>query len=324
MVDVAFAVRADLERLLDVSNLTLSGSLRYDSTGYLSAQYVGDVQGVSNIDAPEAWRLYELWLEWRAGQAALGAGLYDLNSDFDVSQTALIFLNGSHGIGPDIALSGRNGPSIFPVTGLALRFSYDLTTDWTTKLAVLDGVPGDRNHPSRFVHAHLSSDEGALLVGELAHAFLRGSARLGLWRYTQPQEHLDSAGAAVSQGVYVGMDTVLTEDLRGFARYGPSSEAVNPVSRYAAVGIVFSTPIGTQHSIDLGIAVNRAWLSDGFRATLSEPARGHETNVELTARIALTPSLALQPDVQWIIDPARARDRDALVIGLRIAGTLAF
>jgi porin len=55
-------------------------------------------------------------------------GLYDLNSEFDVIEAAALFLNPSHGIGPDFAQSGRNGPSIFPVTSLAIRGEYRLAT----------------------------------------------------------------------------------------------------------------------------------------------------------------------------------------------------
>lgn len=147
MVDLAFVAQVDLARLVNAPGLSFSGTVRYDSPGYMSAGYVGDAQGVSNIDAPEAWRLYEFWLNWQVGAAAFGAGLYDLNSEFDVLETASLFLNGSHGIGPEIGLSGRSGPSIFPVTGLALRFSYDWSGT-TLRLAALDGQPGNLDRAS--------------------------------------------------------------------------------------------------------------------------------------------------------------------------------
>ncbi|MFO1400304.1 MAG: hypothetical protein U1F30_03680 [Steroidobacteraceae bacterium] len=85
----------------------------------------GDTQGASNIEGIGSWRLYQLWLDWIPG-GALGwrAGLYDLNAEFDSVETAGLFVNSSHGVNPTLGLSGTNGPSIFPVTALALRVQH--------------------------------------------------------------------------------------------------------------------------------------------------------------------------------------------------------
>lgn len=48
-------------------------------------------------------------------------GLYDLNSEFDALDDAGLFINSAFGVGTDIGLTGVNGPSIFPVTSLAVR-----------------------------------------------------------------------------------------------------------------------------------------------------------------------------------------------------------
>jgi porin len=74
---------------------------------------VGDAQVTSNIEA---------WLQQTLGtRASVLVGLYDLNAEFDVNRTGSLFLNSAHGIGTPFGLSGRNGPSIFPVTSLAVR-----------------------------------------------------------------------------------------------------------------------------------------------------------------------------------------------------------
>jgi len=80
------------------------------------SKLVGDAQGVSNIEAPDAVRLYEAWYEQLLLDARLSvlAGLYSLDSEFNVVRAAALFLNSSHGTGAPLALSGRNGPSIFP------------------------------------------------------------------------------------------------------------------------------------------------------------------------------------------------------------------
>src|SRR5262249_46168293 len=57
----------------------------YNNGHSVSADLVGDAQAISNIEAVETVRLYELWGEWSFGADAshsLRFGLYDLNSEF--------------------------------------------------------------------------------------------------------------------------------------------------------------------------------------------------------------------------------------------------
>ena len=106
------------------------------------SEHAGDLQTASNIDAPNAWKLYEAWLEqrWFGEKLSLRAGLYDLNSEFDALQTAGLFLNSSHGIGPEISQTGRNGPSIFPTTSLGVRAKTQVAGACYAQMVVLDGV----------------------------------------------------------------------------------------------------------------------------------------------------------------------------------------
>ena len=67
----------------------------YNNRSAFSADRVGDLQVVSNIDADEAWRLFQLWYELAEANWSIRAGLYDLNSEFDVNETGSIFLNSS-------------------------------------------------------------------------------------------------------------------------------------------------------------------------------------------------------------------------------------
>ena len=89
------------------------------------SEHSGDLQGISNIDAPNALKLYEAWYQQKffGDRMSLLFGLYDLNSEFDSIDTASLFINSSHGIGPDFSQSGQNGPSILPdhIAGIALQ-----------------------------------------------------------------------------------------------------------------------------------------------------------------------------------------------------------
>ena len=79
------------------------------------SENAGDTQTLDNIDAPEEWRLYEAWIQQELldGRMSLLAGLYDVAGEFDVVESASLFLNSSFGTGKDLSQSGRNGPSIF-------------------------------------------------------------------------------------------------------------------------------------------------------------------------------------------------------------------
>src|SRR5690349_14154835 len=71
--------------------------------GGTPSQLVGDVQGVSNMEAPGTVRLEEAWLQQNlfANRLSLLAGRYDLNTEFYRLQSAALFINSSFGIGPE-------------------------------------------------------------------------------------------------------------------------------------------------------------------------------------------------------------------------------
>ncbi len=172
--DAAYLDNLDLKLHLDGDGLVgWPGAMLFayvlSNRGENPSRFVGDAQGVSNIAAPSAWRLYELWLQQNLldGRMSVLAGLYDLNTEFDVLQSAGLFINSSFGIGPDYSQSGRNGPSIFPVTSLGLRVKVRPARSYYFEAAVLDGVPGDPDDPEATA-IELSSDDGALIAAEFA------------------------------------------------------------------------------------------------------------------------------------------------------------
>ena len=252
---------------------------------------------VSNIDAgTRAARLYEAWIEQRlAGdRLSLKAGLYDLNSEFDTTESGGLFLNSSHGIGPDFSQTGENGPSIFPVTSLAFRAEYSLSENLLLRTAVLDGVPGDPDRPRRTA-VKLSSDDGALLVAELNYLDERAKVAVGSWRYTARFE-----------------DTLAT------------AQAGEPVERKGNQGFyMLAERKLTREHLDgtQGLALSRIRLGSRYRraAALAGEALGKgETNIELTYRTSLRPWLTLQPNLQYVISPGAVPGRrDALVLGIR-------
>jgi len=315
----------------------LSGLLYglHNSSNDFNEKYVGDAQIASNIDGASGWRLYEAWLDWAPGESgAFSArfGLYDVNTEFDVTETAGLFLNGAHGMGTDFGQTGENGPSIFPITSLALRLKITGANGAYGQLVVADGVPGDPDDPSR-QKIDLSSDDGALLIAEggVSVGAWRKLA-IGLWRYTANFDELtgtEPSGAPATsngnQGWYAIADRTLWtgegRTLAGFLRIGQAEDTFNTFDGYLGAGVSLTGFWPARSADALGLGVANAFTGDDYQdaqtlAGLS--ADSEETTIELTYRTPITDWLTLQPDVQYIINPGVDPGRDnALVILLR-------
>ncbi len=304
----------------------------YNNGTEFSADIAGDLQTVSNIDAPEALRLYEFWLGFDVhSDVNLRLGLYDLNSEFDAIDTAALFINSSHGIGPDFSQSGENGPSIFPVTSLAARLRWDIDRQWSVQLGLFDAVPGDPDDVSKTT---VRLDDGALGVVELA--WQPGASRrvaAGHWRYSRESDpRLPAGRPEQNAGFYLLGEAALytegdsAEGLRGFLRYGVAEDAVNVFDSYLGAGLVYRGLLPGRPADRAGIAVARAIAGSPYRrsAALTGPVPERaETVFELTYRFGVAPWLTLQPDIQYTLDPGLDPALDnALSIGLRFEAAI--
>ena len=131
---------------------------------------VGDIQGVSNIEAPDTWKLFEAWYQHNLFKRfSLLAGLYDITSEFDVIVSAsTLFLNSSFGTGAELGAGGRNNLSTFPATSLGIRGQAILTDSLMVRAVVADGIPGNPNN-ARGTHVRLRKDDGLFGSMELAY-----------------------------------------------------------------------------------------------------------------------------------------------------------
>ncbi|GFE85093.1 porin [Steroidobacter agaridevorans] len=320
----------DAERAWGWTGTTFAVSGLHNNRPTLSDRIVGDIQTVSNIDTDGATRLYEAWVERAFEAGAIKLGLIDLNSELDVNETGALFINSSHGIGPDFSQVGENGPSIFPITGLGGVMRWDYSERVQVRLGAFEGTVGDPTHPRRTT-LDLQSGEGTLLVGEVTLRPIDANRTLlGVWRHTG--RSTDFANEEVlrrteSLGVYALTEGTLMErgegSLSGFLRVGFADSDVHQISRYLGAGLVWSAPMlaSADYEEQLGLAVASVTNGDAFRraqADLGLAYERHETAIELTYRVQALSWLALQPDLQYIINPGTdpALD-DAWVVGLR-------
>jgi porin len=197
----------DSDRALGVKGLSAQSLVLWNNGGSISDK-VGDSFFLSNIETVEALRVLEAWAQYAPAdpERSLRFGLYDLNTEFDTTDTAALFLNSTFGIGVDVARSGVAGPSIFPLTALGVHGQWRFDEGWRAQAVLLDGVPGDPDRPARTA-IRLSSDDGVLGVMELERDEGGRVWVVGHWRYSaefdelaatlpdgSPQRSRDNAG----------------------------------------------------------------------------------------------------------------------------------
>lgn len=301
--------------------------LQLTNEAAFSEDFVGDAQGVSNIDAPGGVRLANAWIAKEFdGLGGLKAGLIDLNSEFDVQRTAALFLNSSQGIGPDFAQTGLNGPSIFPSTGLGVVGWWLPGGHWEVKTGIFEGIPGNADRPGRTV-IDFSADEGVLLTLE---AHYRPTPDLvlgaGVWSYTAAFDTIEAADPVRDNaGFYASADGTLykagfNETLNGWIRAGFANDDINPIAFYLGGGLVYTGAFGREGD-QVGVAFARAQFGAQARraAQLAGGTLSAETTLEATYSYVVSETATVQPDLQYVIAPGGDPSLpDALVAGVRL------
>jgi porin len=309
--------------------------------GHPSGNFVGDAQGVSNIEAPAKWKLEEGWIQQNlfGNHFSVLFGRYDLNSEFYRLQSASLFLNSSFGIGPEFSQSGLAGPSIFPNTSVGGRFAIKPIEEIVLRTAVLDGVPVERPDGSQQVFA---KGDGVLVVAEAAYLHrplgseqprtrefrigrnccgtYTGKLALGGWYYSATFDDLtrvrpdgQQARHHGSRGFYALADWAVYQDAKDtdrqvslFGQLGIGDRRVNRFAYYTGGGLAFSDFIPQRKQDEFGIAVAaahngtpfiEAQRDQGVRETRSE------VTLELTYLAQFGAHVAVQPDLQFVMNP---------------------
>lgn len=101
---------------------------------------------------------------------------------------------------------------------------------------------------------------------------------------------------------------------------GVVNSSLNPTSHYIGSGLVLTNPFIGRENDQIGVAIGAALNSNDFKTLLlsegSMPADG-EYNIEASYRYQINEYIAIQPDIQYIINTGGAKDlKNTLVIGL--------
>ncbi len=366
-VDLSLIFKGDINRTLiggvdrkttQLANLDLKIGLDIDKLGgwsgasafiYILANHgghpsenAGDEMGTNNIEtADKIAKVYELWVQQALieGKFSVLLGVHDLNSEFYVTDSSGLFLNACLGVGTELATTGANGPSIFPIPAPAVRLKFEPLASIYLQAAAFDTENTDPKQPGK-TDLRTSLNDGALLIAELAyHTEDNSTSRgrkvgVGYWSYSKAiapastslaaTESLNgqSSEKAKSNGVYVLYDQYVTEKATAFLRYGAAFGNASPVSSSASTGLVVSGPLPWRSKDRLGVAVARAHTSPtparqrgDLRTKMSEFEMAHE----LTYRVELWPGVAIQPDIQYVVHAKEPQaPADAWVADMRL------
>lgn len=310
-------------------SLIMYGSAFYTNGNSISA-LVGDLQGISNIEADKGAAILELWvaLEIPAGLRLKG-GILDSNADFDSIEPAQFFINSSQGIGPDLSSVGLNGPSIFPETGLG-AIAFIEKENWSLKLGTFDPLTrtsGSELNTARTVHWDWS--DGLLVVSEAQITTTTSSITAGIWTSSFSLERIfpNLTNLTNAKGIYTSLSRSNTfGDI--YIRLGASESKNAYFDRYFGAGWVKSISPNADLLPESRIGISWASARLGDLGIFTEFTRDYYTTtnhsyehlLEISTSTQLSDIIHLQPNLQLITHPgAQSSTPTRLVVGIRAA-----
>ncbi len=335
--DLDVILTLDGEKLYGIKGSTISIYGLHNGGGHIN-NLVGSNGGIDNFEVENPTnQLYTAWIEQTAFDNLLSVklGLYDLNTEFYVTDTSGLFLNPTYGIGTEMAATGLGGPSVFPAAAPAIRLIVNPTDKIYVQAALLGGTPKD---PDKSLNERFQFDDknGALDVFEAGFKDDEiGHYALGIWQYTAKSDDYTDTDAVSgdpiqrqNKGIYAMAERTLfkdskddTRNLAGFIRLGFADKDVSPYEWSGSVGVVYNHVFDSRADSQLGFAVSNTANSSKFReasALAGDDLDKNETQLELTYSDKLMPWLTIQPDVQYTINPGTDPDNsDALTFGIR-------
>lgn len=341
---LAFGVDLDLEKLAGWNGATFHSSWFWLSGRDASEDLVGNILTISNIAGFSTLRAFELWVEQSAlnGRVSLRVGQLAADSEFLISDTGSLFINGTFGwpalTYANLPESGPGYPMAVPGIRLALH-----PTPWFSFLsAAFQGNPFAQNVNRHGFRWRLDADNGFTFINETqlrwSQNTLPGTIKAGAFFNTEFFERANASGEQVwgNAGFYGIIDQALYREsaddpdasaspqgVNAFARIGFTPQNRNVVGFYFDTGLAYTGPLPTRDADIIGLAIGFADLTpDATQVLFDEGARevGYEMVIEATYQAAITPWLSIQPDAQYIIRPGNTGDLgNAFVLGARAA-----
>jgi porin len=283
--------------------------------------YAGDANALSNIAFDEGTRLFQAWYGRETSWGSLKAGLLALDDDFMGSDYASLFINAAYG--PMPIESFNVGAPIWPIGGLGVWTSFNLSETSGLQIGVYDGHAGDFATNEDGLNNSLRSEEGAMILVEYSTSTETFGGNT-TWKivgfHNTGEEFFDFDSGTIEQGLsaaYLVIDHSVSVNLGLWTRLGVSlDEEISTVSHTVEGGVVMKSPVSNRSEDLLGLGYFWTEFGDAYlRATPG--VTNSESGLEITYHAPITENLYLQPDIQWIFDAHASRD-DVFAVGLRV------
>lgn len=298
--------------------------------GHSLSALLGDYQAASNIEGDGAVHLFEAWARRQiTDTTAVKVGIIDLNADFDANETPGLFINSSHGVGPELSGGGLAGAPVWPTgtAGMEIQVAPSETLHFAA--AIFNGVPRDLDHPRALAAISRGKNDGVMAIGQGDWTSPKGVHwSAGLWRHSadftplDPDLHKTISGQMGAYGL-VEAPLPFLKDTMAWIRVAAAEDNSSFLSHYVGGGVSRTGLFAARPEDKAGAAFAYAGIGDPARKASAAgglPLSNGEMALELTYSAQITPALALQPDVQYIIHPGGDSSLgDALAIGLRVS-----
>lgn len=301
-------MRADLEKLRGWEGTTAYVHAIDDRGAGINARHLDSLMGASNIEVPvPTARIFHAWVQktFLEEQWSLLAGLYPIDSEFSVLDSAGVLLHPAYGPSADLALT--RGPSIFNNSAFGLRVKWQSPQrTWYALGALLDGMPGDPDRP-KGTHVHFRHGDGSFTIAEagwmpieLGHVFeptgpadmlqtpaLRAHEKyegfskyaIGAWRYSNrvddqfdvaatgdPHKRLSWGGYVLAERTLFALGKEAGRYLTGFARYAFTDGDSTPIRDQMNLGVSLRGLLEGHSDDILALAWTQGRLAAKFRA----------------------------------------------------------
>jgi porin len=303
---------ANIQLIFDTEKAGLwkGGSFYINATnthgGTPSADLLGDMQVASNIEAGNHTFVQELHYLQTINHFEFTVGLQDLNVEFANSENGALFLNSSFGILP--LISGNIAAPIFPLTALGFTAKWNISEKASWLNAIYDGSPTDFDYNPYNFNWQFNSGDGILAISELQFNTLikelPGVYKMGFYSHNHIiEESLDKTiPDSINQdvfGFYTYADQKVWElDNRSLGLfvqmgYSPCNEITN--NFFIGLGLNYTGLFSSKGSDILGVALAQEHFTNGTKS---------ESALELSYKYQTTTNTFIQPDIQYIINPA--------------------
>ena len=355
-----FGGTVDLEKAMNWKGASVSTTWSWLSGRDASEDLTGNLLTISNIAGFNTLRMLNLWFQqnFLDDTLSIRLGQISADSEFVISDYSGLFVNATFGWPALTTLNLPNGGAGFPMGALGARIAWSPAHWLTFRSALFQGDVFAQDVNRHGFRWRLDAQTGYTFFNEAqlrwnhreSESGLPGQIKPGVWFQTgRSADALAASTASGNAGFYLILDQMLYREpvgpsaagkdgksfqspveksdqgLAWFGRVGFAPADRNFISFYFDTGLSYKGLLPGRNDDTAGIGFGCARLSDGARSSLqaegSHPA-GAEMVVELTYQTRITPSLIVQPDLQYIINPGGATDlRNAFVVGARAAIT---